>query len=83
MSVQLAAEIWNLVCESIPYEEREELVSNLVGVMIDHGCDLDDISYEFRNDEDMQKAVNYYRDEVENEESEYEDYDDQDPDEDY
>lgn len=83
MSVQLAAEIWNLVRESVDYEQREDLVTNLVGIMIDHGCDLDDISYEFSIDEDVQKAVKYYRDEVEIEDNEYMEYDDEDSDEDY
>lgn len=83
MSVQLAAEIWNLVRENVDYEEREELAVNLVGVMIDHGCDLDDISYEFKIDEEVQKAVKYYRDEVESDDNEYQEYDDEDSDEDY
>ena len=83
MSIQLAAEIWNSVRESVSYDEREELASNVVGIMIDHGCDLDDISHELRTDEDIQKAVNYYRDEVESEDND-EDYDYyQDDDEDY
>ena len=81
MSVQLAAEIWSLVRESIPYDDREQLADSLVSVLVDQGFDLDDIRYEFDNDSDVQDAIKYYVDE--DAEYEREEYSDEDEDEDY
>lgn len=82
MSVQLAAEIWSLVRESIPYDDREHLADSLVSMLVDQGFDLDDIKYEFDNDSDVQDAIKYY---IDDEDSEYEreEYSDEDEDEDY
>lgn len=82
MSVSLAAEIWGLLRESIPYDDREQLADSLVGLLVDTGYDLDDVRYEFRDDQDVQDAIKYYADDVGTEE-EYEDYDTSDDDSDY
>lgn len=68
MSVIVAAEIWSLVRESVPYDDREQLADSLVGILVDHGFELDDISYEFGDDPEVRKAIKYYADEVEAEE---------------
>lgn len=77
MSLQLASEIWNLVSESIPFDEREQIAFNFVGILVDNEYDLDDIQYEFSDDDNLITAVKYYRDEYEEEdeeeENEYED----------
>lgn len=84
MSVQLAAEIWNLVRESVPYDDREQLADSLVGILVDHGVDLDDIKYEFNNDSDVLEALKYYVEDAEAEEEDYsEDYGDDGDDEDW
>lgn len=81
MSVRLASEIWNLVYESIPHDERSQIAEGLVGILMEHEYDLDDIRYEF-TDLDVQDAVKLYADETE---SEYDDYseDDEQEDEDW
>lgn len=81
MSVQLASDIWKLVSESIPYGEREQLADSLIGILVDHGFDLDDVKYEFDDDQDVLDAIKYYAEDTEDEESE--DYDSYDEDEDY
>lgn len=81
MSVQLASDIWKLVSESIPYDEREQLADSLIGILVDHGFDLDDVKYEFDDDQDVLDAIKYYAEDTEDEESE--DYDSYDEDEDY
>lgn len=65
MSVSLAAEIWALVRECIPYDERNQLADSFVGILVDHGLDLDDIEYEFDGDPEVQSAIKYYADETE------------------
>lgn len=67
MSVQLAAEIWSIVRENIPYDDREQLADSLVGVLVDHGYDLDDIRHEFTDDSEIQDAIKFYADEGETE----------------
>lgn len=83
MSVQLAAEIWGLMRESIPYDEREQLADSLVGILVDHGFDLDDISYEFSADMEVQDAIKFYRDDNDEEVDEYENYSDEEEDSDF
>lgn len=81
MSVQLASDIWKLVRESIPYDEREQLADSLVGILVDHGFDLDDVKYEFDDDHEVSDAIKYYAEDTEDEESD--DYHPYDEDEDY
>lgn len=81
MSVQLASDIWKLVRESIPYDEREQLADSLIGILVDHGFDLDDVKYEFDDDQEVLDAIKYYAEDTEDEESD--DYDSYDEDEDY
>lgn len=77
MSVQMAAEIWTLMRESVPYDDREQLADSLVGILMDHGFDLDDISYEFNDDADVQDAIKFYREDNDEEVDEYEKYSDE------
>jgi hypothetical protein len=79
MSVQLAAEIWGLVRDALPYDDREQIAEGLVGILVDNGFDLDDISYEFTGDVEIEDAIKYYADDVEAEE-EYEDSSEEDED---
>lgn len=81
MSVQLASDIWNLVRETVPYDEREQLADSLVGILVDHGFDLDDVRYEFTDDKEVLDAIKYYVEDTEEEDSEY--YQPYDEDEDY
>lgn len=74
MSLQLVSEIWNLVSESIPLDDREQIAYNFIGVLVEHGYELDDIDYEFSDDDDLRSAIKYHRDDVENESSEDEDF---------
>lgn len=79
MNLSLISEIWNLVTESIPDEEREDIAYNLIGLLVEHGWELDDLAYEFDSDEQLLSAIRYHRDdeEEEEEEAEYEKYDDE------
>ena len=76
MSVQLAAELWVLVRDALPYDDREQLAEGIVGILVDHGFDLDDIRYEFTGDIDVEEAIKFYTDDVEVEE-EYVDREDE------
>jgi hypothetical protein len=73
MSVRLAAEIWGLVRDALPYDDREQLAEGLVGILVDQGFDLDDISYEFTGDVEVEDAIKYYTDDVDGIEEDYED----------
>ncbi len=73
MSVQLAAEIWSLVRDALPYDDREQLADGLVGILVDHGFDCDDIAYEFTGDAEVEIAIKYYIDDLESEEYDEED----------
>lgn len=63
MSVQLAAEIWNLINDLIPYQDREQYADGLVNILLDHGFDTADIKDLFSNDVDVKSALKYYADE--------------------
>lgn len=74
MSVQLASDIWKLVRESIPYDEREQLADSLIGVLVDHGFDLEDVKYEFEGDHEVLDAIKYYAEDTDSE-TELDDFD--------
>lgn len=75
MSVQLANELWNLVRDGINDDVMTELAESFVAILLDHGYDLDDIKYEF-DDENILDAIKFYADEEVEEESEDEEYGD-------
>lgn len=77
MSLSLVSEIWNLVSESIPLDEREQIAYNFIGILVDHGYDLDDIDYEFSDDENLIAAIKYYREDSEEDEIEEDEYEDE------
>jgi hypothetical protein len=79
MSTQLAAQIWNLVNDVIPYEDREQFADGLVNILLDHGFDLSEIKEEFIDDRDVKAALKYYTEEAD-EEEELEEYCDEDAD---
>lgn len=65
MSVELAGEIWKLVRESVPYDDREQVADSLVGILVEHGIDAADIKYEFSDDREVLQALKWYTDEEE------------------
>lgn len=81
MSVALASEIWRLVRDCIQDDELDQLADSFVGILVDHGVDLDDIRYEFDDDPQVQTAIKYYADETEIDEGDY--YSDEDEDQDW
>lgn len=76
MSVQLANELWNLVRDGINDDVMTELAESFVAILLDHGYDLDDIKYEF-DDENILDAIKFYADEEVEEESEDDEYSDE------
>jgi hypothetical protein len=62
MSIQLAADIWGLVREAIPYDDRSQLADSLVDLLLNDGYDLDDITYAFDGDPDVQDVIKYHAD---------------------
>lgn len=76
MSLPLVAEIWNLVRECLPYDDREQITDNMVGIMMEHGYDFEEIVDAFDGDKEIKNAVKYYREESEDIESDYDEDDD-------
>ena len=72
MSPELAAEVWRIVKEHIPFEDRPNLAEQIVTMLCDQGVDLEDIRYEFSDDTDIQRSVKFYADE-DIEDDEYDD----------
>lgn len=60
MSVELANEIWKLVRESIPYDDREQVADTLVGILVDYGIEPAEIRQEFTGDKEVLAALKYY-----------------------
>lgn len=81
MSVQLAAEIWNLINDLIPYQDREQYADGLVNILLDQGFDITEIKDQFSNDTDVKSALKYYADEeADDEQAEFMDEDSDDND---
>lgn len=76
MSIQLVSQIWNLVSDSIPYNDRDQIAETFVGLLVEHGFDLAEIRQEFEWDQEIVQAVKYHSENDDSfSEAEYEDYD--------
>jgi hypothetical protein len=76
MSLALAVDIWNLLRESVPYEDRSGLADAVVSVLLDHGYDAGDISYEFNDDIDIVSAASSYLEDDDIDDEDFSDDDD-------
>jgi hypothetical protein len=83
MKLDVIAEAWLMMKDSILSTDRDTVAENLVGILIDNDYSPSDIKSAFKNDLDMSTALKEYVDdaiEFEEEETEYEEYDDDDSD---
>jgi len=76
MRLDVIAEIWNMVKDSILSNDRDAVAENLVGILIENDYSPGDIKSAFRDDYDVSTALKVYvEDAIEfEEESEYEEY---------
>lgn len=65
MSVQLAAQVWNLVSDALPYDDKSAFAEELVAILIDHGYDTDDIRHEFYGDREIANALSLHGEDAE------------------
>lgn len=75
MSLSVLAEFWAITKDYVTDDDRKELVTSLVDLLIDHGHDLDDALYEFEKDREVSKAIKFAKDDLEDEEAEDSGYD--------
>jgi hypothetical protein len=74
-ALSVISEIWNIVSDHIPVDDASVIAENVVSILLDHDIDIEDIKYEFSNDENIMAAVKYYGEFADTEDEEYEDYD--------
>lgn len=75
MNLDSISEVWDVLRGHIDFSERKDAAETLVGLLIEHNCDADDIKQAFRGDKDISKALLIYDDSNLHEEEE-DDYDD-------
>jgi len=80
MSLDLVAEVWEVLREHIDFNDRSEAADALIVYLIENNYSVDDIQDEF-SDKDVTRALKGYA-EQHFQEEEYEDYEDEDQDED-
>ena len=77
MSLPVIKEIWSELKRFVNTVDRDEAAEILVGLLIDHDEDPEDIREEFKGDSDVKRALAAYMDQHDDtDEDEYEDYDD-------
>lgn len=62
MTEQLAAEIWSEIKRYINVVDRPEAAEQVINIMVDNDCDIDDIKSAFKGDLDIKKALTQYLD---------------------
>lgn len=60
--LSIAAEVWGIVKPALSSIDRETFAHEVVGMLIDHGFELDDIQHEFKTDKSMQQAIKFHSD---------------------
>ena len=81
MSLDLVAEVWEVLREHIDFNDRSEAADALIVYLIENNYSVDDIQDEF-SDKDVTRALKGYA-EQHFQEEEYEDYEDEDQDEEW
>lgn len=62
MSQALAAEIWGELKRYVNTVDRSDAAETLVGVLIDHDMDVEEIRDAFKGDADVKRALTSYLD---------------------
>lgn len=80
MSVDTASEIWSELKRYINVVDRSDAAESVVGIMIDHDYDVEEIREAFKGDSDIKKALTAYLDNDQDfaEEDAEEEFDDED-----
>ena len=74
MSLNFVAEVWDAIRSHIDFNERKDAADTLVNLLIENNYEADDIKDSFRGDKEILNAL---RDYVNEHETEYEDYDEE------
>lgn len=69
MSLNLVSEIWTLLRENIPADDRDDAAHSLVELLMDQGYDLTDMAFEFSHDRHLKPAVKFYADDADEEDT--------------
>ena len=82
-----ASEIWSELKRYINVVDRSDAAESVVGIMVDHDYDVEEIREAFKGDSDIKKALTAYldndRDYAEEEEEEFDDEDNYNQEDDY
>ena len=62
MSTDVASEIWGELKRYVNIVDRLEAAENIVAILIDHDCTVDEIRDSFKGDSDIKKALTAYLD---------------------
>jgi hypothetical protein len=87
MSVEVASEIWGELKRYINVVDRSDAAENVVNILVDNDCDVEEIREAFKGDSDIKKALTVYldndKDYAEEEEEEFDDEDNYNQEDDY
>lgn len=72
MSVDVIAEVWEVLRMHIDFSERTDAAENLVGYMVENNIDVSDIKTAFHGDKEITTALKIYADNIDDPD----DYDD-------
>ena len=78
MSAEVASEIWGELKRYVNVVDRLEAAENIVAILIDHDCTVDEIRESFKGDSDIKKALTAYLDNDKDYAEEEEDLDEED-----
>jgi len=67
MSLNLISEVWALLRDSVPSDDRPAIAKSVIELLMDQGYDLTDMAFEFSGDSYLKSAVKFYADDVDEE----------------
>ena len=83
MTEQLAAEIWSELKRYINVVDRAEAAEQMINIMVDSDCDIEDIKTAFKGDSDIKKAITDYLDNDRDDSEDEDDFDEDDNEDDW
>ena len=77
MSIEVVAELWNVIKVDLEFNSVSNAADSLVNVLIDHDYTPADIKSEFRRDKEVMEALESYLDDHSEDEEAVDEYEDE------
>jgi hypothetical protein len=74
MPVALASELWSEIKRYVSSVDREEAAEVVVNILIDNDIDVDEIKANFKGDPDIKRALAQFTEDLDEDDTEHDEY---------